>query len=118
MTKKSLHTWRANGDHLPDILRDFHDQKDIFRAKHEMHEASSKNNDHLKHISWIDGQCYTIDLFLWFMAQHGYTLQKCRANVEFTDIADTVKASRDRSADILKHFFKNGRQDIAAGPVE
>lgn len=118
MTKKSLHAWRANGEHLPDILRDFHDQKDIFRAMHEMYEGKVDGKERFDGVSWVTGQGYTIDWFLWFMAAHGYTLQRSRANVEFVDIADTVKESRNRSAALIRQMLKNGRQDIAAGHAE
>jgi len=71
---KTPEEFTESEEHLPDFLRDFHSQKDIFKTIHWLYSGK----DHAKEISWIDGHCYTIDWFLWFMAKHGYTLQKSR----------------------------------------
>ena len=42
--------------------------------------------------------------WLWFMAEHGYTLQRSAANVEFKDIYETIKKSKDRKIEMLKGF--------------
>lgn len=76
-------------EYLPQWLRDFHHQKDIFKTIH----ASLKVEDHAeaKRVDWVAGHCYVIDVFLWFMAQHGYTLQKSRQAVHFKQLAETMK---------------------------
>jgi hypothetical protein len=74
--------WLKSGQHLPEFMRDFHDQKDLFRAIHSRYK--------LQDLDWITAHVYTIDKFLWFMAQHGYTLQQSRKNVEFLDLSATL----------------------------
>jgi len=76
--------WLKRGKHLPPILRDFDFQRDTFRAMHEIVEDPVAG-DLVKRPSWIEGHCYVIDVFLWFMARHGYTLQKL-AGKEFIGI--------------------------------
>ena len=75
-----LAKWLESGEYLPSVIRDFHDQKDVFK---EMHYLYQDNPSAATNPNWRDGQIYTIDWFLWFMASRGYTLQKSRKNVEF-----------------------------------
>jgi len=82
--------WVDSGKHLPKWLRDFHDQKSVFRACEET--LGKPQNG----ITWVDGHIYTIDRFLRFMALHGYTLQRTRP--EAPAIADTVKYCKTRRA--------------------
>jgi hypothetical protein len=67
-----LRSWVDSGKHLPRWLRDFHDQKDVFKACEDVLGQQDG-------ISWRDGHVYTIDRFLRFMAFHGYTLRRTRA---------------------------------------
>ncbi len=86
--------WRKNGKHLPNFLRDFHDQKDLFRAIHET--VNVESHPYAKDVDWITGQCYVIDVFLWFMARHGYFLKKSHAGgFAFDDIETTLAAVRN-----------------------
>lgn len=76
-----LDEWLESGRHLPDKMRDFHDQKDLFKSMHYLHQDAEGAD---KNPTWIQGHIYIIDFFLWFMAARGYTLQKTRKkNVEF-----------------------------------
>jgi hypothetical protein len=91
--------WMKSGKYLPPILRDFHDQKDLFKAMHQI--VSVDKHDYCKEVGWIEGQCYVIDIFLWFMARRGYTLQKSRQRFEFNDLQaemNVAKEVRDRAA--------------------
>ena len=99
-----LRKWRESGKHLPDILKDFHDAKDVFRAMHEMIGDPPKNAT-VRQPSCVEGHCYTIDCFLWFMARHGYTLQKSRANQEFESLEVCVQAHRNRREQMLAHVL-------------
>lgn len=83
--------WRDSGKHLPEFLRDFHDQKDLFKTIHETTRV--ENHSYCKEISWITGQCYVIDIFLWAMARYGYTLQKTRTRLPFEDLEETKRAA-------------------------
>lgn len=89
---KQPHEYVNSGEHLPTFLRDFHDQKDLFktisaRYRNEATDPQMPN--------WTMAQIYTIDWFLWFLGQHGWTLQRSRAKVEFRDIHESVKETMD-----------------------
>ena len=82
-----LEVWLHSGKYLPKFLRDFHDQKDLFKSIHTLYADSESLKDIVP--SWVSGQIYVIDCFLWFMASRGYTLQKSRKkDVEFLDIPE------------------------------
>lgn len=92
-----LYDWLKSGKYLPVWLRDFHDQKDTFKAIHEIiHENAST-----KEINWREAHCYVIDVFLWFMAARGYTLQKTRTKLEFGDVQADVAAQKARRDDMF-----------------
>ena len=82
-------------------MRDFHDQKDLFKAMHEIITDCSDK------ISWLDGHIYIIDTFLWFMARYGYTLQKTRTNIEFRDINEDIEMSKERKNKLFDDMLKN-----------
>ena len=82
--------------YLPRIMRDFHDQKDLFKTIHDTVEV--EKHDYAKDISCVSGQCYVIDIFLWYMAKRGYTLQRSRMQLPFRDLDDDVKAAKERYA--------------------
>lgn len=86
-----------SGEYLPEFMRDFHDQKLLFKFLGEMvHNAKDKADSigemQLSRLpDWIAAQIYTIDFFLWTMARHGYTLQKSRRHIDdFSDIEERV----------------------------
>lgn len=87
MTDKAVLEWRKSGKYLPRFMRDFHDQKDTFKALHDV--VAVEKHQYCKDVSWVVGQCYVIDLFLWHMARHGYVLRKADAKLPFDDIEKT-----------------------------
>jgi len=80
---KRLKQWLESGEYLPRPIRDFHDQKDLFKNMHIVYRDSESAT---KVPNWVNGQIYVIDWFLWYMASRGYTLQKSRKKVEFMDM--------------------------------
>jgi hypothetical protein len=90
MTKPTYRAWREEGNYLPHFMRDFHDQKDLFKAMTMYFDNSEECP-----VNWRDGHVFTVDWFLWFMAAHGYTLQKNRSDVEFLDYDTTIKRCMD-----------------------
>ena len=92
MKTTDVDAFLKSGEYLPDVLRDFHDQKDIFKAMHEI--VKDHPEDTIKRPSWIDGQVYVIDVFLWFMARRGYTLQRTRRKGNFRDLEADVQRRR------------------------
>jgi hypothetical protein len=98
---EKLKQWRADGHHLPKVLRDFHDQKEVFKAMHDM--LIVKPSDIGSEISVVEGQVYVVDRFLWFMARHGYTLQKSRARQNFDSLEGNVQSfTEQRNAAFAK----------------
>ena len=89
--------WRDKGLHLPVFMRDFHDQKDLFKAI----ERLTTGIEEEWHVPWTKAQVYVIDIFLWFMARHGYTLQKTRAKHTFQDIHYNINWAREERGKML-----------------
>lgn len=79
-----LKQWRSEQKHLPEFMRDFHQCKELFKG---ISEYIVCDHDHpANEVNWRQAHCYTIDVFLWFMAQHGFTLQRSRARQKFDDL--------------------------------
>lgn len=108
--KKSFKEWRDKGLHLPKFMRDFHDQKDLFKSMHEIITDADSEEKYSRPISWIDGHIYVIDIFLWFMARYGYTLQKTRTRINFRDIRDDIESSRKRRVDVFSSVINSINQ--------
>ncbi|MEJ8690842.1 hypothetical protein WM027_29165 [Klebsiella pneumoniae] len=83
-----LTKWLESGEYLPEFMRDFHDQKDVFKAMHNTITNANENGNPR------DGHIYVVDTFLWYMARCGYTLQKSRKQVEFKDMDDDIERMR------------------------
>ena len=95
--------WLQSGKHLPPALRDFHDQKGVFKSMHEI--VNVQGHEYAKEIGWIVGQCYVIDIFLWFMARRGYTLQRSRQQLPFRDLdADILACEQRRTETFAAHL--------------
>lgn len=88
---KSIINWLESGKYLPEFMRDFHDQKDVFKTIHSFVRSHSVMDE----VNWINGHMYVIDVFLWFMAKRGYTLQRSKANLPFDDIQVDIKKCKD-----------------------
>jgi hypothetical protein len=99
-----LKQFLSDGRYLPEVMRDFHDAKEIFKT---MHHVSGWNEEEgwARNISWMDGQIYVIDLFLHFMARHGYTLQRSRAKLEFHSLEEKCRRVRDEQANAFASFL-------------
>ena len=102
-------TFLQSGKYLPKFLRDFHRQKEVFKSMHEI--VQERPTDMVKRPTWIEGQCYVIDVFLWFMARRGYTLQRTRVKCEDfrdldSDVAAVTKRHEEQFAQMLKGAIK------------
>ena len=86
----STSAWLKSGKYLPPAMRDFHDQKDIFKCI--FFHCRKAGGDGM---SWIDAHIFTVDFFLWFMAAHGYTLQRSRLRLPFIDLHETNTRRED-----------------------
>lgn len=89
---------------VPKFMRDFHDQKDLFKAIHALY---SKNEDNKIPGNWVDNHIFTIDFFLWFMAQHGYRLQKFKSKkFQQFDIHETIEHFNNERRRIVMSTLK------------
>ena len=83
--------WIESKKYLPKFLRDFHDQKDLFKVMQV--KFVEKQWDSKFEETPTFQQCQIItEFFLMFMAAHGYTLQKTKTKVEcsFDNVQDTI----------------------------
>lgn len=88
-----------SGKHLPPFLQDFHDQKDFFKTMYRLQKPFEYYDEKL---SWVGAQVFVIDFLLWFLAKRGWTLQRSRANVEFRDIQEEIKAVKEEAAEAFR----------------
>lgn len=100
MSREYTTAWLKSGEYLPDWLRDFHDQKDFFKALDEVAQRSVENgNSEIKDISWRAAHIFTVDIFLWMAARHGYTLQrshKRKRSITFDDLFSFITDAKRR----------------------
>ena len=99
----STDEWLKSGSYLPAPLRDFHDSKDVFKTMHTL--IAIEKNDYAKSVSWVTGQCYVIDVFLWLMARRGWTMQRSRAKVEFNHLGVEIEAVKRHEAAEFKRLL-------------
>ncbi len=95
----NFNKWREEGKHLPEFLRDFHDQKDLFKYLHDA--VDIEDHGMVKDINWTQGHAYVIDIFLFVMAKYGYTLQKSRSHFNFSDLESVIQENNKRRSDIF-----------------
>ncbi|PSH23546.1 hypothetical protein B7R74_02615 [Yersinia pseudotuberculosis] len=99
-----LINWLESGDYLPKDFRDFHDQKDLFKAMHFVIGNANENGNAR------DGHIYVIDTFLWYMASRGYTLQRSRKKVNFKEISDDVIRFKSAEIKILEETLNANKE--------
>ncbi len=111
-----LKEYLSSGEYLPNFIMDFHDQKTLFKRLDEINK--NRKSDYTKNVDWVSAQVYTVDIFLWFMACHGYTLQKSRKKVPFYDIdhdlSEFEKQQREASSVMLKQIIEQYRKGTNA----
>jgi hypothetical protein len=102
-----MEKWLAEWHHLPRTLRDFRDQKDLFKTIWRHVENTREylkakgEHDPYQDLNWITAQIFTIDQFLHFMAKHGWTLQRRRAvpGFDFHDLHASLAEYRKADAE-------------------
>lgn len=105
-----LEMWLKTPEYLPPFLRDFHDQKDFFKALNEVVERR-EYDPYTKGLGWRMAHVFTIDIFLWVMARHGYTLQKTRKKLPFPPIEPWKQSElkeRNSSSPLKQHTRNPG----------
>ena len=102
---KTAQEYTESKEYLPDLLKDFHDQKDLFKAIEELYHKSESYKQ--LNPNWRECHIYTIDFFLWFLGQHGYKIQKVKSKrYAFFDIKRTIKEMQTRRLERLKNSIK------------
>jgi hypothetical protein len=105
-----------SGSHLPPFMRDFHDQKRLFKRLDEIVQRQPKDGSALREMpNWVVAQIYVIDFFLWFMARRGYTLQKARTTQPFIDLAaDLADFDRRQMEQFKRDLEETQKPKVAA----
>lgn len=110
----TLEQWLKSGAYLPRTMRDFHDQKDLFKALFD----TIRIPDQLQHVSWIDAHIFTIDIFLWWMAKRGYTLQRSRARHGFfLSLEETIEGATKRRDEAFTSLLRQSLSERSADPT-
>jgi len=119
--KSKYADWIAGGKYLPEPLRDFHDQKRLFKRIQVNVENKIRRNKqergydpYLQGINWCMAHVYVIDFFLWFMALHGYTLQRSRQKFAFDDLDETMQDFEKQQIEQYKDIFSEEKADAAS----
>lgn len=100
-----FYKWREEGKHLPDFLKDFHDQKDFFQLLAS--KLDCDEHEYIKNINSVQGHAYVIDAFLWFLSQYGYTIQKNKTKINFKNLQEDIKEMKKQQSDILISILKS-----------
>jgi len=90
--------------HLPLFLRDFHNQKDLFKTIWGRTNLSNFPKE-VQNLGWMNFHILIIDLFLWWMAKRGYTLQRSRQKVDFIDLRDDIDAYEEEEREAYRKFW-------------
>lgn len=91
-----LEEFMSENNYLPPFMQDLHDIKNIFKAIEDSIITNRRKSDNPLfsnsegNITWCQGLIYTTEIFLYFMAHHGYTLQKSKRNLPFYELEDTI----------------------------
>jgi hypothetical protein len=104
MENKNIN-WELARKMNPTPLKDFHDQKDLFKYLFDLIPYDDQQG--LDKISWVQAQIFTIDKFLPFMAMHGYTLQKARHKLNFYNIYKTIDEFKEKTAKMFSEMLSN-----------
>jgi len=99
MSRDLLFEWLKSGEYMPSEFRDFHNQKDLFKAMHNTITNADENGN------WRDGHVYVVDTFLWYMARCGYTLQRSRKQVPFKSMDDDIERMKKEVTDNFSNML-------------
>lgn len=77
------------GLYLPEIFRD--DKKRLKLMKIIKNIISENDHKNLQDLTIKNLHVLIVNKFLWLMAEHGYTLQKSRAEIDFSDLKSLIE---------------------------
>lgn len=106
---RTMGQWLSSGLYLPRVIRDFHDQKAVFKwvwRKLEKRMAEDHScRMYIGSMNWTGAQVFVIDHFLWWMAMHGYTLQRSRSRDDFAEWESSIRAMKDEDAALFRKML-------------
>lgn len=97
---EEVKSYQLSQEYMPERLRDFHAQKELFKVIHELVDTDKFG------VNLFQAHCYVVDVFLWFMAAHGYTLQKSKKHIDFACLDETLKGQKNIRTDLFLKLFK------------
>lgn len=110
---EDVKTYMKEQKHLPDFMRDFHDQKDLFKTLFDLY---SPLPNEVSELNPVNTHVFTLDYFLWFMAVHGYKLQKIRSKkLPFRNIHATIKTYKQKSLNNLSKLISHEQNNRTSG---
>lgn len=101
------------GLHLPEFMRDFHDQKDLFKYLDEIKSRKPP----IAAEGWIYDQIFTIDYFLWILGKCGWTLQRSRRPIEFYNLQASVAEHREKQVQIFAKLLNERMSHTPPAPA-
>lgn len=66
----------------------------------------SKFPKEIQELGWVNFHILIIDLFLWWMAKRGYTLQRSRQKVEFLNLQDDIESYEQEGKEHFRKFLE------------
>lgn len=90
---RRIEVWRKELNFLPPYLRDFHNQKDLFKV---LHWVWMPHGGIGELINFRSGMTYMMDGFLWTLARHGLVIYRSSARLPFEDLDEKVSALDDQ----------------------
>ncbi len=114
--KTDIKSWLKEGKHLPVFMRDFHEQKRIFKWIGNKVESSKQAPESWTERmrltmlpDWMSAHIYVLDYFLWFMAMHGWTLQRSRRPFAFRDWEADLREMEEQDAEAFRAYLEAER---------
>jgi hypothetical protein len=100
----SIYNLIDNDKHLPEIMKDFHDQKDVIKSMYAYYNQTKSNK---VRCNSVDLHIDIVDHFLEFMFIHGYKLQKTRIQCDnnYCDILETISARKEKESTLMKELI-------------
>jgi hypothetical protein len=95
--------------YLPEFMRDIHNIINLFKAVEDAIVINRKESNNpifaQGNINWSDAMVYTVDIFLVFMAHHGYKLQKIDETLPFFEIIQTMEEWKSLNIEKYRKFL-------------
>lgn len=83
---RNLDKYRKDCMYLPEVMRDFHFQKSMFKMLHDKYRLTVGN------LSWVGAHVFITDFIHHYLAYSGLVLRRARNKFEFNDLEDKVSS--------------------------